>query len=217
MNPELTHKKPLTKIWPKKLDADITELLARGKLHGFSSGGGVRVIRLEEPGDLGKLIGYGEGCHAREAFENMVKDATSTKIKNFYFTGSPDVEDWMDEWLRMGRSFDAQLVKGNVIVTLNGWDYDEISEEIKDRAYRLKGIPVLNTSDRGFTFETVWRDQLFANGEGGWSRRVVDCPPGKSEHLATMWSVKQLGGAPTFFAACEAAREAPKREVLGEP
>ncbi len=106
----------------------IEKALKKGsKMHGFRSGGGLRVIRIE---GNGKLKGYGEHpnvedalSHANEdlSFGGRIYNAVYGVIKPHYLTGSSHTTSSLDEWLYVGNSFDAFVKGGEVVVELRGY------------------------------------------------------------------------------------------------
>lgn len=106
----------------------IDQALERGnRLHGFLSGGGLRVIRLELDGEL---KGYGEHPNVDEALIHASEDFSAGgrdyyevygKLYPHYLTGSSEITSPLDGWLLRGRTIDAYRVyRGKVRVELTG-------------------------------------------------------------------------------------------------
>lgn len=91
-------------------------------LHAFSSGGGLRVFRVEagskSPGKRGnKLLAYGEHPYAEIALRHTEEDCQAGgrkyddvygkgKSYTHYLTGASEPNGVIDRYLRIGRSFD---------------------------------------------------------------------------------------------------------------
>lgn len=107
--------------------SSVKEALQDGyKLHGFTSGGRLRVLTLEK----GKQKYYGEGVDFYAALRILGDDVVAGgrkykdvygegKIEPAYWTGRyPDNGDAVDTWFYQGHGFDAYWEDGKVIVKL---------------------------------------------------------------------------------------------------
>lgn len=196
-----------------------TALRKGGSIHAFLSGGGLRVLRLEEPG-RGELIAYGEHPVVAEAFRILADDFKAGgrpyhkvygKIEEHYLTGQSTPEDELDAWVRRGATFDAHFKNGQFIFELRGLHDHETPAGYHERA--MKGETLSWTSDRGVTYEI--RPSRFPNGDMGSSTRQVSRPAGMKEHRAWSWYAVRRGIAPTLPEAITAAFTAKYEEVDG--
>jgi len=200
-------------------DAKLTAALAGGaRLHGFRSGGGLRVLRLERDD---KLVGYGEHCNISGAMALLVEDyaAGGRPYKEvygsldtdgeyeLYLTGSPAPESFLDEWLLQGRTFDAHFTDNAVTVELYGWEQFQVPESVKEAASANPDTKVRYV-ERGFTYEIVshTRPRVCVTA------RAIECPEGVLPVRALMWQTIQTGRGSTFERAVDAAKNAPKQD-----
>src|SRR3989344_9530066 len=106
----------------------LGQALAEGsKIHGFLSGGGLRVVIVKSKQ---KLRGYGEHPSVDEALIHANEDFLAGgrpykevygKVHTHYLTGSRDTTSPLDAWLRQGNTFDAYRVGENqIVVDLKG-------------------------------------------------------------------------------------------------
>ena len=214
---------PDAKVDPK-LDAKLTAALLKGHfLHGFCSGGGLRVFRMEKGGKDGKLIGYGEHPNALEALSLLAEDLSKLgrayrsvygKLYPHYLTGSSTPQGALDERILQGDSIDATAEGGQVVVVVAGYSEYHASKEILDRARAEPDSPVRH-ENRGCVFATVYHYDVLAGDRypSGWTTSVVSLPKDMKHHRATMWRSTQTGRADTFFTALEKALVAPEVEV----
>lgn len=212
----------------KSLDLKLTKALHKKGccLHGFRSGGGLRVFRLEQNE---KLIGYGEHPHALEALSLLVEDLSFLgraykKVYGekhpHYLTGSSEPQlnkryGVLDAWVLQGNTFDASIEDGEVEAVLSGYSDYRASQLTMDQATSQPGIPVRH-ENRGCVFETVFEHDVFPGGtdRSGWITKVVSLPKGMAHHRATMWHSTQTGRGNTVFEAMEKAFAAPFVEVF---
>jgi hypothetical protein len=188
----------------------IAAYLLRGaRLHGFLSGGGLRVFRVERDGDL---IGYGEHVTADEALSFLADDlhAGGREYADvyggehpMYLTGAADTTTPLDAWIRQGRTVDAYLDgdTGAAIVELHGYQHNEMPAGMMER--------VLKTGDperydrRGYCYEVM--RSSFPSGEPCVCIATISAPPNRSGSDAHMWPIVKRGRAETLAAALEAA------------
>lgn len=213
----------------QELDAKLTAALQKkpgSSVHGFRSGGGLRVFRFEGEN---KLLGYGEHPHALEALSLMVQDLSFMgraykkvygAMHPHYLTGSSEPQlnrkhGALDLWILQGNTFDASVKDGHVEVVLSGYSEYHGTQAILDQAKTQPEVPVRH-ENRGYVFETTYHYDEEAGPDRyptGCVTRVVSCPKGKKEHRAWMWHSTQTGRADTVFTALEAAFAAPEIEV----
>lgn len=216
-------KLPDVQVDPK-LDAKLTAALLKGHFfHGFRSGGGLRVFRVEKGGKEGKLIGYGEHPHAMEALSLLAKDLSALgrayksvygKLHPHYLTGSSSPQNELDSRILSGDSVDAYAKNGKIVFVVSGYSEYHATEETLAQAKKRPGFGVIH-ENRGCKFETVYHyDPAYGDRyPNGWVTSVVSLPEGMKHHRATMWRSAQTGTADTLFAAMEKAFVAPEVEV----
>lgn len=189
------------------------------RLHGFRSGGGLRVIRLELEG---RLTGYGEHPSADEALVHVDEDFLAGgrdyhevygKLYPHYLTGGRKITSPLDGWLLQGHTVDAYRTdEGTVRVELTGLTETRPLQEVLDQAKTLR--KPIEWMDRGYTYETRYNPHLFANGGEGFSTRIISEPEGKNEHSASwMYYRTKIGEGNNFNEALDRAFEAPDREI----
>jgi hypothetical protein len=184
---------------PKNLDAKVTAALKKGKFHGFRSGGGLRVFRIDKGN---KCVAYGEHPNAMEALALLARDSTVGGrvygkvygvLHPHYLTGSSAPEGELDHWILQGNTIDANVSEGVVTVVLEGYGEFRTPTNIYEQARKRPGVPIVHTN-RGFTFETT-----------SSSTRCVGTPEGKAEHRAWMWQEARTGMGASFFEAFDKA------------
>jgi hypothetical protein len=187
-------------------------------MRGFRSGGGLKVVRIEQNVTL---KGYGEHpfvnhalYHANEDFlagRRDYKDVYGGKYPH-YLTGSRDVISPLDEWLRKGEKFNSFKVDDIVIFKLKGHREVETPEDI---IWKLnEGEDNILWTHRGYTYET---SNHFLAGSIAYSTKVIGCPEGKSEKGSGPWmyEITKTGKADNFYDAMGAAFKAEEKEVGG--
>ena len=111
-----------------------------GVLHAFLSGGGLRVLRVEE-GRHGALLGYGEHPHVADAFRILADDlatggrpyeAVYGPVETPYLTGASEPQDALDAWIRGGRTFDALSSNGSFVVELHGYEHAKTPKDVME-------------------------------------------------------------------------------------
>jgi len=185
------------------------------KLHGFRSGGGLRVIRLEQEGNL---RGYGEHPNVEDALSHADEDFLAGgreyktvygKSKPHYLTGSQTVTSPLDGWLIQGKTIDAYMQEGEVVVELRGLARTETPEDIMEQVKQTEQ-PV-TWQNRGYTFET--RPSKFPNGEPCYSTSILESPEGRNGADPWMYDIVKTGKGKGFFEALGKAIEAKEVEV----
>ena len=117
------------------------------RLRGFRSGGGLRVVRVEQAQGKGeaKLLGYGEHYDAERALKHCAEDLAAGgrpyeevygKKHTHYLTGSASASGPLDAWLLEGGTIDAWcvLARGSqekeVVVELKSLDHMVVKGEM---------------------------------------------------------------------------------------
>jgi len=189
---------------PQNLMGIDKALNEKHELHGFRSGGGLRVIRITK---AGKLTGYGENLDIMNALLHAEEDYFAggrqypdvygeDKIHPHYLTGSSTSTDKLDEWILAGHTIDAKCNNGVIEVILKGTKTfqtpDDIIEEVKD-----KQEPIIWQA-RGSTFKTsrgAWFDKA-----SGITTVVLKEAKGHNKN-AWHYNVTKTGKAKDFMSA----------------
>lgn len=199
------------------------------RMHGFSSGGGLRVIRLEKitkpakpiKGIIGysKLIAYGEHPHVEDTLKHLNEDYFAGgrpykkvygKKHPHYLTGDRFSSSNIDYWLRSGNSFDCWFENGEVYFQLSGYGVTSAPKDVVDKV-RETGTSI-QWHDRGYTYETT--AVAFANGEIGCSSAVIETPADRPNNDPWMYHIQKTGHGQNFWEAMIAAFAAPEIEII---
>ena len=184
-------------------------------IHGFRSGGGLRVVRIEA---FGNLLGYGEHpsvdlalVHANEDFlaGSRPYDEVYGKLYTHYLTGSHEVTSPLDGWLLQGHTFDAHKNEMGITVDLKGYSETRIPKHVIKQVNR-NGRPV-TWSNRGFTYETF--SSTFPSGAPSLSTKVLSLPQGKSNSDPWIYKTLKTGMERRFSLALDLAFKAPEVEL----
>jgi hypothetical protein len=196
-----------------------TALKNGATLHGFRSGGGLRVFRVNSADD--ENIGYGEHPAALDALAHVnlwLEQEPKPTYKEFYggkfphyLTGSTHSSDALDEWMKQGQTVDAHCTPEGVVVLLHGYTHADLPQSVKDAADAAGG-PV-EWENRGYKFEVT--PIRFANNDPGHSVKTVFVPEGKRQVDATFYKVVKTGVGATFLEAVDAAFAAEEQEANG--
>lgn len=185
------------------------------KMHAFRSGGGLRVVRLENKKK--SLKGYGEHYAVEVALDHLAEDYEAgqrnyndvygeDKLYPHYLTGSSGANSQLDHWLLRGCTFDAYEAEGEIVFELHGYEDTQHPEGVEERA---RAGEVIQWSNRGYVYESA--SSNFCGG--GVSTRIVSSPEGKNSGSDPwMYEIVKTGRAPTLAQAIEAAYEAPSVE-----
>ena len=179
------------------------------RLHGFRSGGGLRVIRVERGGEHGKrgpdLIGYGEHPHAEAALRHAEADvkAGGRPYKEVYggeqphyVTGSSSASSRLDEVLLSGGDFDAWAeVDGTIVATTERTRQQDFPKDLITEVEHSRQTARFEA--RGYIFDLVPADV------GVWIK-VASCPEGGSERAATWYEEVRTGRGATLAEAMAA-------------
>lgn len=188
------------------------------KLHGFSSGGGLRVIRLEKGKEL---AGYGEHPHAEEALKICNEDYLagckpynevygSDAKRPHYLTGSTECTSNLDCWLRFGSPVDCWREGDQYIFKMSGFAQIPVPENINEIAKR-EGLAFW--SNRGFAY--VITSCRFPSGELGTQCQVSkETSTRKDFDKAFGYKITKTGQGATFWKAMISALHASEVEVV---
>ncbi len=196
--------------------AGVHQALREGcRMHAFSSGGGLRVVRLE----LNKeLKGYGEHPHVEEALLHLDEDYLAGgrpynevygKKYTHYLTGDTMSTSNLDYWVRRGSTFDVWQEGEEVVFQLEGLAELEHPKDVVKRS--SEGRETIQWGWRGFMFETT--PSQFPNGENCCSTRIIAKPKGVKEHRAWMWYMTKTGRGSNLWQAIQNAFAAPEVEI----
>lgn len=194
--------------------------LKRGHvLRGFSSGGGLRVVRMESKKE--KLVGYGEHPSFEEALEHLEEDYRvghrpyneqyGENGHTHYLTGSSQATSNIDAWLRMGHKFKCWMAAGQVIFQLKGWtESSNVPEDIIKKV--IESGKAMRWINRGFTYKIS--PYTFPNGDKGTSHSVVKKP--KSKKDPWMYEITKTAFGSNLWEAMKNAFAAEEMEVLNQ-
>jgi len=178
------------------------------KLHGWRSGGGLRVISLELHD---RNVGYGEHPDVLEALEHANEDLLAGgrkysevygKIYPHYLTGSLDSTSELDRWILDGNDINAEESEGKIKVTLSGLKIFRTPKETTKKVRETQKELIWEA--RGFTFRTYPNNyewdlpgavgtEVISEGNGDkkpWSYRISKIGLGKSFILAVREALK---------------------------
>ncbi|HSX35460.1 MAG TPA: hypothetical protein VLH84_00835 [Patescibacteria group bacterium] len=204
------------------LRPEIEQPLRDGhKIHAFSSGGGLRVIRIETAS--GQLVGYGEAPQVEEALEHAALDyqlghepyeqqySGENARYLHYWTGTTEISSPLDGHLRWGETFDAygEQDGDGIIVSLAGIKFPpEVPPGLQGRVTATMQSETF--VERGVTYQA---EPYRFPGDGSWgvSIKVVDNP---NNIETSSYRYTKTGIAPTFDQAVAAAFEAPEAEMM---
>jgi hypothetical protein len=151
---------------------NIENVLRSGRvINGFSSGGGVRVLRIDRPK---KNEYYAEGATIYEAFfelEEIIKNKNH-KAK-MYFTGAyPDKDKPFDIWCRIHDSFSLKYKEKYKFfgIDIKWLDFENTPSHITETVFRT-GKDLIYKNETG----KIWHVgmSIFPNGEpAAFSKRL---------------------------------------------
>lgn len=146
----------------------LSEALCNGqRLHGFRSGGGLRVVSLHD----GKE-GYGEHPYIYNALDHAEEDYQAGgreysevygKIHDHYYTGAYP-KGGFDFWVYQGRAFDIVFKNEKFVFTSEYLKQRLIPKEILDRVAETRVTEQWKSED-GLLFEITPYGQLSSNAQ----------------------------------------------------
>ncbi len=181
-----------------------TALPDGAKLHGFRSGGGLRVLTMS---NNGRDLAYGEAPTYGEALRHLTDDLAAGgrryedvygKIEPHYLTGTSTPDGAVDLWLLRGCSIDVHGEDGSIVAVLSGWGEQGTPQDASDAALRGE---VTHWGARGYAYKTS--PFVFPNGERGSSTECLS--KAKSGADPWMWRTTQTGRGTDVAAALAAA------------
>lgn len=179
-----------------------------GRIHGFRSGGGLRVVDIK----CGTTqVAYGEAIHIMEAFRILAEDFRAGcrpyrtvygPIEPFNESGAPTLEDYLDDWIFRGHTFDVHFEEGQFVFILSGLKRQKTPEDILEQVWKGRTV---QWEERGFKFETkplgsgLFGIRLVA------STSVLSCPEGKTKVDSDWVNITKTGKASTLQEALDEA------------
>jgi hypothetical protein len=117
--------------------AGIDKALQAGyTLRVFRSGGGLRVVRIEEASENrdGELRGYGEHPNLMPALIRASKDflAGGQPYECVYLTGTTQAEDSLDTWVLRGHKLWAEKNEHGIRVEARDFNYKPVLSVVED-------------------------------------------------------------------------------------
>lgn len=190
----------------------IEKALQEGcNIHGFLSGGGLRVIRIEQEGNL---RGYGEHPNVEGALRHANEDylaggkpydSVYGASEPLYLTGSGRATSPLDRLLLRGQTIDAHMLGSDVVIELRGIAHINIPAEVTEQVKRT-GQPVI-WANRGYSYITS-PSGLPNDPPYPPSTRVLTGPEGRDNADPWMYGVVKTGRGKGFLEALEHALEA---------
>ncbi len=113
-------------------------------LHAFRSGGGLRVLRVDEKvSQKDKALAYGESFDVWNAFRILADDMDAGgrpysevygngKLEVHYLTGCSSSSDPLDHWLLHGNTFDIYRDGQELTIEMWGSPYDHAFDRLRD-------------------------------------------------------------------------------------
>lgn len=147
------------------------------KIHGFRSGGGLRVLRLED--NQKNLMAYAEAPNFDTAIIYLMEDLAASgrkyedvygKIYPHYLTGTTEISSNIDHWLLSGRSFDIQYLYQRSFYFKSEFSHSIEYREVADRVTESRKDEVFETDGIIYHCSPI----NFANGEPGCSCKVIE-------------------------------------------
>lgn len=171
------------------------------KMHVFRSGGGLRVVRIEEKR---KLIAYGESPTLEDALRRANNDFLKIRPRKSeieYLTGQSFASSNIDAWVLRGQTIDLMYDSkfSSFVAILEGYEDQEIPDDVQKMAEANPGVTIYHTS-RGLDFATTYYQNYFADGS--------------QPMRAFMYKVRKQGEGATFWEAFQNSLTAPSIEIL---
>jgi hypothetical protein len=195
----------------------IDQALDQGcRIHGFRSGGSLRVVRIDQGGEL---KGYGEHPQVEDALSHANEDFLAGGrpysevygvFKPHYLTGNSSPTSPLDSWLLQGHTFDAHQNGAGVVFELKGLTQVKIPEELTARV--LETGRSETWKHRGYTYRIT--KSHFPNGDPCTSIETIISPAGKkSGSDSWIYYITKTGRGENFSEAMEGAFKAKEIET----
>lgn len=193
-----------------------TSLRDGAVVRAFRSGGGLRVVRIE---NLGDLVGYGEhpsiDAAIRHADEDFIAGGRPYGEvyggdKPNYLTGSIDSTSELDTRIRQGDKFRSWQDGEVIYFELEGYAKVEVPKEILTRVMDTGISETWADKARGYTY--LVKSSRFPNGGPCSSISVSEGPEDRSGSDPWMYHTSQIGEGANFMSAMNAALVAERIE-----
>ncbi|MEA1925790.1 MAG: hypothetical protein U9M90_00895 [Patescibacteria group bacterium] len=206
------------KYFPKKMPEfpGIHQGLSDGcKMHAFLSGGGLRVVCLDNDG---KDVAYGEHPHIEEALDHLEEDFLAGgrpyeevygKLYPHYLTGSTLPTSNLDARIRRGETFDCWRERDEIIFELKGYAHTETPKNVLDQIERTGSA--VQWRNRGYLYQT--ERTRFPSGDPAFSTKVISSPLNRDGANPWMYDVVKTGRGENFWEAVKKAFSAPEIEI----
>ncbi len=162
---------------------EIAKKLINGaKIHGFSSGGGVRVLRIDNM--VGETY-YAEGANIDEAFLELEKNIKTGKQGICYMTGGY-ANGKFDAWTRVQGGFDMvyNSQSGMVEVALNWTHYHHAPREVVETVRQTKqSMTVTDTTGRTWLVSYLHRMNGIMCEQLGTEEERKNLPYSEKRHM----------------------------------
>lgn len=193
---ETEFHKPLVRDLPVSFHKRIGLALDRDIVaRAFSSGAGLRVVRLENRAK--KLVGYGEHPYIEHALRYAAEDYARQRRKPtverpYYLTGSTSCVSHLDLWVRRGSQFAVSKVGDEIEARLYGYGEVHISDKDRDRVFAGETV---EWEARGYSFRSY-------PDSGGCVTQTLSGPASDPKfHLAHHFRTKRVGRGHSFITA----------------
>ena len=195
-------------------------LLDGHRMHGFRSGGGLRVIRIEN--NAGELVGYGEAPQVEAALGHAALDyalghesydqqyGSEHARHTGYLTGTTEASSPLDAHLLQGSTFNAYKAaqKEEILVSLVGTKFPpEVPAGLTEHVIAT-GQPETFV-ERGITYQA--EPSQFPNGDRGVSIKEIANP---DNIPSTSYTYQKIGVGQTFAKALAQAFRAAEVELM---
>ena len=156
-------------------------LKAGNAMYIFRSGGGLRVVRVEQGKKRGELLGYGEYCNVGPALEIADLDLVKKKHKKYtteYLTGSMSCTSKLDEWICCGHETNFKFENNRF------YFFAELSVDVRSPEWInekvLKDGKAIDWELRGIKYRT--EKSMFPSGEPCLQSTCLTYPTGSNGH-----------------------------------
>jgi hypothetical protein len=227
---------PISVLPKKEVEFPLIERELRngGKMKVFRSGGGLRVVRVDD----GPIIGYGEAPQFEEALEHcewclskggrtyeQMYRGKDAKYPH-YLTGTTEASSELDRIILAGNTFRAWAApiiggkgvggrKKKIWVQIEKYEDFHYPDEVQQRVLETGESEEYEDPERGFKY--LVSATRFPNGEPCTSAKVIFTPEGRKSHRAWMYKVRQtVHGNSGLYQLFQQALVAPKKEFEEE-
>lgn len=185
------------------------------RIHTFRSGGGLRVVRIE---DDHSLRGYGEHPHIGKAFKHAEEDLAAGQrsyrdvygpIYPHYLTGSSNADCFLDAWTLKGYNFDLWKEGNHFTTEMKGFFQLEWPQDLCTRVKETDNPETF--SHRGWVIEV--RPFIFpGDGTKGVSGHIIHKPEESPIQDPFLYQKEWKGEAETIESSIEIALQEVKED-----